>query len=65
MKEEENEYKTPRAIDNAGGDGNKSDGKQEKTEGGKVSLLQSSKERLRRRLKEKVSGVNVRAEIRM
>ncbi|XP_034167122.2 CBP80/20-dependent translation initiation factor isoform X2 [Pangasianodon hypophthalmus] len=53
VKEEENEYKTPRVTDNTGGDDNKNDGKQEKTEGGKVSLLQSSKERLRRRLKEK------------
>ncbi|MCI4386965.1 hypothetical protein PGIGA_G00068810 [Pangasianodon gigas] len=53
VKEEENEYKTPRVTDNTRVDDNKNDGKQEKTEGGKVSLLQSSKERLRRRLKEK------------
>lgn len=57
VKEEENEYKTPGATDNAAGDDSRSDGKQEKTEGGKVSLLQSSKERLRRRLIEKVSEV--------
>lgn len=54
MKEDENEYKTSRATDNAGGDDNKNDRKQEG--GKKVSLLQSSKERLRRRLNEKVSG---------
>lgn len=57
MKEEENEYKTARVTENTRGDDNRTDGKQEKTDGGKVSLLQSSKERLRRRLKEKVSGV--------
>lgn len=55
VKEEENMYKSARATDNTGVDDNKKDGKQEKTEGGKVSLLQSSKERLSRRLKEKVS----------
>lgn len=49
MKEEENIHKS------AGVDDNKKDGRHEKTEGGKVSLLQSSKERLSRRLKEKVS----------
>ncbi|KAM9451619.1 CBP80/20-dependent translation initiation factor isoform 2-T2 [Clarias gariepinus] len=49
VKEEVKECKT----DNAGGDENKNDGKTEKVEGGRVSLLQSSKERLRRRLKEK------------
>ncbi|XP_060791399.1 CBP80/20-dependent translation initiation factor isoform X2 [Neoarius graeffei] len=47
MKEEENIHKS------AGGDDNKKDGRHEKPEGGKVSLLQSSKERLSRRLKEK------------
>lgn len=57
LKEEENEYKTARVTENTRGDDNRTDGKQEKTDGGKVSLLQSSKERLRRRLKEKVSGV--------
>lgn len=55
VKDEDNEYKTPRATDIARADDNKRDVKQEKTDGGKVSLLQSSKERLRRRLKEKVS----------
>ncbi|XP_017348436.2 CBP80/20-dependent translation initiation factor isoform X1 [Ictalurus punctatus] len=53
LKEEENEYKTARVTENTRGDDNRTDGKQEKTDGGKVSLLQSSKERLRRRLKEK------------
>lgn len=53
VKEEVKECRT----DNAGGDENKNDGKTEKVEGGRVSLLQSSKERLRRRLKEKVSRV--------
>lgn len=57
MKEDENEYKTLRATDNTREDNNKNGGKQEKTEGGKVSLLQSSKERLRGRLKEKVSQI--------
>lgn len=57
VKEDENEYKPPRATDRTGENDNKNDVKQEKTEGGKVSLLQSSKERLRRRLKEKVSEV--------
>lgn len=57
MKEDENEHKTSRAKDNAAGDYNKNNRKQEKTEGGKkFSLLQSSKDRLRRRLNEKVSG---------
>ncbi|GAA6082788.1 CBP80/20-dependent translation initiation factor isoform X1 [Tachysurus ichikawai] len=54
VKEDENEHKTSRAKDNAAGDYNKNNRKQEKTEGGKkFSLLQSSKDRLRRRLNEK------------
>ncbi|XP_027008442.1 CBP80/20-dependent translation initiation factor isoform X2 [Tachysurus fulvidraco] len=54
VKEDENEHKTSRAKDNAAGDDNKNNRKQEKTEGGKkFSLLQSSKDRLRRRLNEK------------
>ncbi|KAK3524244.1 hypothetical protein QTP70_024239 [Hemibagrus guttatus] len=51
VKEDKNEYKTFRVTDNAGGDDHKNDGKREG--GKKVSLLQSSKERLRRRLNEK------------
>ncbi|KAF7696690.1 CBP80/20-dependent translation initiation factor isoform X1 [Silurus meridionalis] len=47
MKEEANVERS--VTDSTGGDY----GKQEKTEGGKVSLLQSSKERLRKRLKDK------------
>ncbi|KAI4882897.1 hypothetical protein NFI96_013121, partial [Prochilodus magdalenae] len=47
---EEQEHGTERARDGPAGEHSKKEGK---TEGGKVSLLQSSKERLRRRLKDK------------
>ncbi|XP_036443372.1 CBP80/20-dependent translation initiation factor isoform X3 [Colossoma macropomum] len=50
VRGEEQEHGTERGKDGPAGENSRKEGK---TEGGKVSLLQSSKERLRRRLKEK------------